>query len=69
MVDGTVGVPGGSALGALRLLLDHVGDHCGGLRAGQIVITGSLSGLVYLSGGTLVSGKIAGLGEVGCHLV
>jgi 2-keto-4-pentenoate hydratase len=68
VVDGTVGVPGGSALAALGLFLDNVGNHCGGLRAGQIVITGSLSGLEYFEAGTEVAGSIEGIGAVSCHL-
>lgn len=68
VVDGPVGVPGGSALAALGLFLDHVGTHCGGLHAGQIVITGSLTGLLYFPAGTEVSGRIEGLGTVACRL-
>ena len=69
VIDGKVDVPGGSAIGALQLFLDHVGDHCGGLKAGPVVITGSLSGLSYFVAGTSVSGKIARMGEVGCRLI
>ncbi len=69
VVDGEVEIPGGSALSNLQLFLENVGDHCGGLKKGQIVITGSLSGLPYFPGGTDVIGKIAGFGEVRCSLI
>ena len=69
VIDGTVEVPGGSALANLRLLCAHLGDHCGGLQKGQIVITGSLPGLPYFPAGTQVSGRIDGLGEISCSLV
>lgn len=68
IVDGPVTVPGGSALAMLSLFLDHAGDHCGGLQPGQIVITGTLSGLLFFGPGTDVLGRIAGFGEVSCHL-
>lgn len=68
VVDGPATLPGGSALANLALLCAHLGDHCGGLRQGQIVITGSLSGLEYFPAGTDVSGHIADLGSVSCRL-
>lgn len=69
VIDGDVTVPGGSALANLKLFLDNVGAHCGGLHKGQILITGSLCGLPYFPGGTDVAGRIEGLGEIGCRLV
>ncbi|SMX33202.1 hydratase [Maliponia aquimaris] len=69
VVDGPVSVPGGSALKNLALLLDNLGDHCGGLAKGQIVITGSVSGLAWFPAGTDVDGWIEGLGAVSCRLV
>lgn len=68
VVDGAVSVPGGSALANLALLRDHAGDHCGGLQQGQIVITGSLSGLEFFPGGTHVAGRIEGIGAISCDL-
>lgn len=68
VIDGQATVPGGSALANLALLCAHVGNHCGGLQAGQIVITGSLSGLEYFPAGTDVIGRIDGLGEIRCFL-
>lgn len=69
VLDGAARVPGGSALANLRLLCEVLGDHCGGLQPGQVVITGSLCGLPYFPAGTEVSGAIAGLGTVAVSLV
>ncbi len=68
-LDGKATVPGGSALSNLNLFLTHVGDHCGGLKEGQIVITGSLCGLLWFEGGTEISGRIQGLGDVAISLL
>jgi len=68
VIDGNATVPGGSALANLALFCATVGSHCGGLRAGQVVITGSLSGLDYFPPGTDVTGSIVGLGAVRCRL-
>ncbi|MCA0938619.1 hydratase [Salipiger pacificus] len=69
VLDGVASVPGGSALANLRLLCEVLGDHCGGLQPGQVVITGSLCGLPYFPAGTEVSGEIAGLGTVAVSLI
>ncbi|WP_353475151.1 hydratase [Salipiger sp. H15] len=69
VLDGPATVPGGSALANLALLCEVLGDHCGGLQPGQVVITGSLCGLPYFPAGTQVSGTIAGLGTVSVSLV
>ncbi|EBA09567.1 hypothetical protein [Sagittula stellata] len=68
VIDGPATVPGGSALANLALFCAHVGQHCGGLRQGQTVITGSLSGLEYFPAGTKVAGHIDGFGGIGCTL-
>ena len=68
VIDGPVQIPGGSALANLALLCDHVGTHCGGLQKGQVIITGSISGLDYSPAGTDVAGRIDGLGEISCRL-
>ncbi len=68
VVNGRATVPGGSALANLALLCGHVGAHCGGLRKGQIILTGSLSGLEYFPADTEVHGKIDALGEINCQL-
>ncbi len=62
--EGRGAVPGGSAFEILAGFVRTVGDHCGGLRAGQYVTTGALSGLHWIDKGQRVSGRVAGLGEV-----
>lgn len=57
-------VPGGSAFASLAAFVGIVGDHCGGLRPGQYVTTGALSGLHWIDKGRHVSGRIDGLGPV-----
>ncbi|MBY6162778.1 hydratase [Mameliella alba] len=70
ILDGAADVPGGgSALANLRLCLDHLGEHCGGLQVGQHVITGSLCGLPWFPGDAAVQAKVDGFGEVSVQLV
>lgn len=64
ILDGSTTVPGGSALATFAALARQIGAHCGGLKRGQIVITGSLHPLVYFPKGTLVQGRITGIGSV-----
>ncbi|MEH6836326.1 MULTISPECIES: hydratase [Falsihalocynthiibacter] len=64
VLSGTTTVPGGSALETFAALARRIGNHCGGLRKGQIVITGSLHPLVYYPKGCEVEGEIAGIGTV-----
>ncbi|SDW94738.1 hypothetical protein [Roseicitreum antarcticum] len=66
--EGALTVPGGSALANLRLLVGALGTHCGGLRKGHIVLTGSVCGLPYFGPGTVIEARIDGLGTVGCTL-
>ena len=68
LFEGQTCVPGGSALRLVADLAGRIGSHCGGLRPGQIVITGSLNGLPYLTEAADVAGEIAGLGRVSCRL-
>jgi 2-keto-4-pentenoate hydratase len=69
-VDGTVvaeGRGGNTAGDPFRLLVwlaNSCGAHCGGLRRGQIVTTGSLTGLRFVAPGSLVRAVLEGLGEV-----
>ncbi|MEM8555749.1 MAG: hydratase [Pseudomonadota bacterium] len=62
--DGAASIPGGSVLRTVSVLANLVGDHCGGLRVGHVVITGSLNGLPWFPSGTAVTGRIDGVGEV-----
>lgn len=68
VLDGPARVPGGNAFENFLVLEEMVGDHCGGLRPGQVVITGSLNGLPYVTAETTVLGRIEGLGEVSLRL-
>lgn len=62
--EGPAAPPGGDAYKALETFVRHVGSHCGGLAVGQVVTTGSLSGMLFVEPGTRVEGSVEGLGEV-----
>lgn len=64
VLDGSADVPGGDAFATFCALARMIGSHCGGLRPGQVVITGSLNGMPFIERGTSVRGWIEGLGEV-----
>ena len=64
LLDGLAQVPGGDAFETLHKLTLEIGDHCGGLQPGQVVITGSLNGLPWVAPEGDVHGRIDGLGEV-----
>ncbi|WP_372836963.1 2-keto-4-pentenoate hydratase [Puniceibacterium confluentis] len=68
LLDGAAQVPGGDAFENFLALEEMVGDHCGGLTVGQVVITGSLNGLPYVETEAAILGRIDGLGEVSLHL-
>ena len=68
LLDGPADVPGGDARETLRGLAAMIGQHCGGLQPGQIVITGSLHPLTYVAPGTLVEGWIEGCGTVSVEI-
>lgn len=57
-------VPGGSAFRTFCAFARRVGGHCGGLAPGQVVTTGSITGLDFVQPGAEVVGRIAGLGHV-----
>jgi len=69
ILDGRAEVPGGDAFANFQALEAMVGDHCGGLHPGQVVITGSLNGLPYVTAPCKVAGEIDGLGAVALDLV
>ncbi|MEM9783357.1 MAG: hypothetical protein AAF899_12895, partial [Pseudomonadota bacterium] len=52
LVDGAVAAPGGCPFATFAAFARGLGTHCGGLRAGQVVITGSLTGLPFAPPGT-----------------
>jgi len=61
LVSGPAVMPGGNPFDLLALLVRECGTHCGGLRPGQIVTTGSYTGMRFFAAGTKVSGRIAGM--------
>ncbi|PKQ11223.1 MAG: 2-keto-4-pentenoate hydratase [Alphaproteobacteria bacterium HGW-Alphaproteobacteria-1] len=69
LLDGAAQVPGGNAFATLCALARALGGHCGGLREGHVVITGSLNGLPWRYPPLSAQGRIAGLGEVVLRLV
>jgi 2-keto-4-pentenoate hydratase len=69
ILDGRAEVPGGDAFANFQALEAMVGDHCGGLQPGHVVITGSLNGLPYVTAPSKVEGHIDGLGAVSLDLV
>lgn len=62
--DGPAQVPGGDALATVLHFARAVGGHCGGLKPGDAIITGALTGLLYAEPGDAVRGEIDGLGAV-----
>lgn len=64
IAEGRRETPGGDAYRNFCALARAVGDHCGGLQVGHVVITGSLMGLAWVDGPAQVVGEIAGLGRV-----
>ena len=64
LLDGLADVPGGDVRETLRALAAMIGDHCGGLQPGQIISTGFMQKLIYVSAGMFVKGWIEGFGTV-----
>ena len=58
------GNPGGDLVAVIQRLADQAGTHCGGIRAGQIVTTGSMTGYIEVEPGTEVVARFPGLGEL-----
>ncbi|MCW0235099.1 MAG: hypothetical protein OJJ21_15970 [Ferrovibrio sp.] len=58
---GPATLPGGTPFTALADLVRTCGDHCGGVQPGQIVTTGSFTGLRFFKPGTTLTGWIAGM--------
>jgi 2-keto-4-pentenoate hydratase len=61
-------VVGGNTAGdvwrLLAWLANHCAARCGGLRKGEIVTTGSCTGLLFAASGTVVKAELEGLGSV-----
>ena len=62
--EGRAAPPGGDAWGALERFARHVGTLCGGFQVGQVLTTGSLTGMPFIAPGTHVEGTVEGLGGV-----
>lgn len=62
--DKVATAPGGDPFASFAAFARVVGQHCGGLKAGQIVICGSLTGVDFAKAGDAVEGTIDGLGTV-----
>lgn len=64
VADTVGGNPAGDIWRLLAWLANHVAANDGGLRAGQIVTTGSCTGLLVPEPGTTVRAALDGLGDV-----
>ncbi len=64
VAEGRGGNTAGDPFRLLVWLANHCGPHCGGLRCGQTVTTGSLTGLRFVAPGARVRAILEGLGEV-----
>lgn len=60
----TGGNPARDLLRLLAWLANHCAERCGGLRKGQMITTGSHTGMLFAEAGTQVAGAFAGLGGV-----
>lgn len=56
--------PAGAPMELIYNLANHIGDHCGGLQAGQIIITGSLTGVIFVEAGCRVQAVFEKMGQV-----
>jgi 2-keto-4-pentenoate hydratase len=64
VVSGHGGNPAGDPLRLVVWMANNVGEDCGGLRAGQVITTGSLTGLRFVDPGARVVAEFSGLGTV-----
>ena len=64
VVDTRGGNPAGDVLGLLAWVANHVAARNGGLRRGDIVTTGSWTGLRFVAPGARVDAEFAGIGGV-----
>lgn len=68
-IDGAVvaetvgGNPAGDLLRLLAWVANHCARRCGGLRSGDIVTTGSCTGLIFTAPGAAVVAHFPGIGE------
>jgi 2-keto-4-pentenoate hydratase len=64
VADATGGNPAGDIWRLLAWLANHAAQHHGGLRAGQIITTGSCTGLLFPETNATVSAVFSGIGSV-----
>lgn len=64
VVDQAGGLRAGDPVRLLVWMIDHAVRRRGGLRAGQVITTGSWTGLPFFPPGTKARGEFAGLGSV-----
>ncbi len=64
MLDRPCRNAGGNPLDMVARLTGICGEHCGGLKAGQVITTGSLMGLELAPFQSRVSATISGFGEI-----
>jgi 2-keto-4-pentenoate hydratase len=64
VAEGRGGNPAGDLLRLITWMANHLADHCGGLRRGQIITTGSMTGLLWTQPGAKVVADLPGLGQV-----
>jgi len=64
LMEGAGGNTAGDPRRLLTWLANHLAARCAGLRAGQIVTTGSLTGLRFVEAGQPVIADLPGLGRV-----
>jgi 2-keto-4-pentenoate hydratase len=64
LVADNVGVhPYGDPIRLLPWLANHCADRCGGLRAGDVITTGTWTGLEFVNAGSEVRAEFPGVGE------
>lgn len=63
LVDKVGGCPSGDPVDAVVWLANHLTGRCGGLKAGQIVTTGSCVGMPFAKPGDVARTSFEGLGE------
>lgn len=63
VVEGVGGNPAGDPLRLIVWMANHLAEHCGGLRQGQIVTTGSMTGLIWTEPGVTIVAELPSLGR------
>jgi 2-keto-4-pentenoate hydratase len=64
VVERTGGNTAGDVIRLLVWLANHTAQRCGGLKAGQIVTSGSCTGMMRTTPGSAVRAEFPGLGAV-----